>query len=133
MRKVWVMYSPTHHNLQWMAEHRGQQAKLARGTAVLEGGVVAHTTSAEAIYLPAGCLHGVFTIAGGFLMSIDCTTPRSVWPFAQYLRYNVQAELEAYEQRNCYFLFLDSLDVALRTLGRGMRSVHGSRSKTFSR
>ncbi|KAL6240325.1 hypothetical protein RBB50_012763 [Rhinocladiella similis] len=115
--KVWVMYPPTPHNLQWMAEHRGQQAKLAQGMAVLEGGVVAHTTSAEAVYLPAGCLHAVFTVAGGFLVSIDCTTQRSVWPFAQYLRHNVQAELEAHEQRNCYFLFLDSLDVALQNAG----------------
>lgn len=111
------MYPPTPHNLQWVAEHRGQQAKLAQGMAVLEGGVVAHTTSAEAVYLPAGCLHAVFTVAGGFLVSIDCTTQRSVWPFAQYLRHNVQAELEADEQRNCYFLFMDSLDVALQNAG----------------
>ncbi|KIW36086.1 uncharacterized protein PV06_11600 [Exophiala oligosperma] len=115
--KVWVMYPPTPHNLQWMAEHRGQQAKLRQGMAVLEGGVVAHTTSAEAVYLPAVCLHAVFTVAGGFLVSIDCTTQRSVWPFAQYLRYNMQAELEANEQRNCYFFFLDSLDVALQNAG----------------
>lgn len=115
--KVWVMYPPTPQNLQWMADHRGQQAKLAKGMAVLEGGVVVHTTSAEAVYLPAGCLHAVFTVSGGFLVSIDCTTQMSVWPFAQYLRYNVQAEIEANEQRDCYFLFLDSLDVALQNAG----------------
>ncbi|KIW36686.1 uncharacterized protein PV06_11101 [Exophiala oligosperma] len=115
--KVWMIYPPKPHNLQWMAEHRGQQAKLAQGMGVLEGGVVAHTTSAEAIYLPAGCLHAVFTVAGGFLVSIDCTTRRSVWPFAQYLRYNIQAELEATEERNCYFLFLDSLEAALQNAG----------------
>ncbi|KIW36546.1 uncharacterized protein PV06_11200 [Exophiala oligosperma] len=115
--KVWVMYPPTPRNLQWMAEHRGQQAKLAQGMGVLDGGVVAHTTLAEAVYLPAGCLHAVFTLVGGFLVSIDCTTQRSVWPFAQYLRYNMQAELGATEERNCYFLFLQSLDVALQNAG----------------
>ena len=65
--------------------------------AVLEEGLVVHTTSAEAVYLPAGCLYAVFTTEGGFLVSIDCTTHMSVWPFAQYLRYNVQAEFEAKE------------------------------------
>ncbi|KAJ9662593.1 hypothetical protein H2198_001265 [Neophaeococcomyces mojaviensis] len=115
--KVWMVYPPTPHNLQWMAEHRGQHAKLAQGMAVLEGGVVVHTTSAEAIYLPAGCLHAVFTVAGGFLVSMDCTTQTSVWPCGQYLRYNVQAEFEADEQRDCYFLFLEALEVALQNAG----------------
>ncbi|KAJ9650320.1 hypothetical protein H2198_010375 [Neophaeococcomyces mojaviensis] len=115
--KVWMVYPPTPHNLQWMAEHRGQHAKLAHGMTVLEGGVVVHTTSAEAIYLPAGCLHAVFTVASGFLVSMDCTTQISVWPCAQYLRYNVQAEFEADEQRDCYFLFLEALDVALQNAG----------------
>jgi hypothetical protein len=76
--KIWFLYTPTLHNLALMAQERGQHGKLARLADRLEGGIVTQTTSAEAIYIPAGCLHAVFTTEGGFLVSIDCTTRLSV-------------------------------------------------------
>jgi len=69
-----------------MADHRGQQSKLAREIDTLQRGVVVQVTLIEAVYLPGRCLHAVFTLAGGLLVSVDCTTQRSFWPFAQYIR-----------------------------------------------
>ena len=96
-----------------MAQERGQHAKLARLAEKLEGGIVAQTTSAEALYIPAGCLHAVFTMEGGFLASIDCTTRLSVWPFSQYLRYQLHLALDTTGQGECFFLFLESLETSL--------------------
>jgi hypothetical protein len=78
-----------------MRTEQGQHAKFARSAALLEGGMVVRTTSKDALYIPAGCLHAVFTIRGGFLVSVDCTTRDSIWPFSQYLKSNIVAALNA--------------------------------------
>jgi hypothetical protein len=79
----------------------------------LEGGIIARTTAAQAVYLPAGCIHAVFTLRGGFLASTDVSTRESVWPFSQYLRHQLQRDLDPQGQDECYFLFLQSLRLSL--------------------
>jgi hypothetical protein len=111
--KIWLLYPPTDHNLAWMRQEKGQHGKLFRGGDHLEGGVIVQTNSAEALYIPSGCIHAVFTVSGGFLVSIDCTTRFSLWPFSQYLRHRLHLELDLTGQEHCYFLFLECLKVAL--------------------
>ncbi len=81
-KKLWLLFPPTTLNLTLMKEAEGQRAKLQRIGKSLEGGIVATTNSDQAIYLPAGCIHAVVTIQGGFLISIDFTTPLSSKPTA---------------------------------------------------
>ncbi len=76
--KIWFLYLGTEFSLSLMQNEQGQLAKFARLGGVLEGGVVVRTTSKDALYIPAGCAHGVFTIRGGFLLTIDCTTRDSI-------------------------------------------------------
>ena len=111
--KIWFLYPPTDHNLTWMRQEKGQHGRLFRGADHLEGGVIVQTSSAEALYIPSGCIHAVFTISGGFLVSIDCTTRFSPWPFSQYLRHQVHLELDSTGQEHSFFLFLECLRVAL--------------------
>jgi hypothetical protein len=111
--KIWFLYPPTNHNLAWMRQEKGQHGRLFRSVDHLEGGVAVQTDSAEALYIPSGCIHAVFTISGGFLVSIDCTTRLSPWPFSQYLHHQLHLELDLTGQEHCYFLFLECLRVAL--------------------
>ncbi|KAK0117247.1 hypothetical protein ONS96_013080 [Cadophora gregata f. sp. sojae] len=76
-RKLWIVFPPTARNLGLMKQADGQRAKLDRIGKELEGGLVITTDSDEAIYLPAGCIHAVITLQGGFLIAIDFTTPLS--------------------------------------------------------
>jgi hypothetical protein len=122
--KIWFLYPGTELNLSLMYKEQGQHAKFARLAALLEGGVAVRTTSKDAIYIPAGCLHAVFTIRGGFLVSIDCTTRDSIWPFTQYLKSNLTTALDVEGQRDCLFLFLECLAVALDH-GRSQKAISG--------
>lgn len=83
----------------------------------LEGGEIVRTTSSEAIYLPAGWIHAVFTITGGFLVSMEFTTRDSIEAFSRYLKFNLDTSLDTESQIHCYEYYLDCLNVAL-TNGR---------------
>lgn len=76
--KIWLLFPGTTRNLSLMKGEDGLQAKLARIGGLLEGGAIVRTTSSDALYIPAGCIHAVFTIRGGFLAAVECTTARSV-------------------------------------------------------
>jgi hypothetical protein len=60
-------------------------------------------------------MHAVFTVHGGFLVALDCTTSKSVWAFAQYLQHGLDVSLDAEGRRECLFFFLESLEVALNS------------------
>ena len=111
--KCWILYPPMDYNLDWMRQERGQHGRLFRGANHLEGGVIVQTDSEEALYIPSSCMHAVFTMVGGFLVSIDCSTRFSSWPFSQYLRRYSHLELDLTSREHCYFLFLECLKVAL--------------------
>jgi hypothetical protein len=72
-----VAYPPTPHNIKLMTEATGQRMVLSRIGPQLEGGIVVRTDASQAIYLPNGCLHAVFTTTGGYLVALDFTTPIS--------------------------------------------------------
>jgi hypothetical protein len=100
-----------------MRSVNGQMSRLKQLATFLEGGQIVRTTSSEAIYLPAGWIHAVFTITGGFLVSMEFTTRDSIEAFSRYLKFNLDASLDTESQIHCYDYYLDCLNVAL-TNGR---------------
>jgi hypothetical protein len=105
-RKTFILFPPSDYNLSWMRRECHNQGKLVRGLEVLECGVIAELDSSSAIFIPSGWSHAVFTTEGGFLVSIDCVTKRTVWTFSQYLLYQLYLEVETKRQADCFFLFL---------------------------
>ena len=71
------------------------------------------TTSAEATYLPAGCIHATFTIEGSYLIAIDFMTFGSVKAFSTYITFGIDHFLWAKAQKDCFDWFAICLDVAL--------------------
>ena len=72
------MFPPTRKNLHLMRIADAQRGKLARIGKDLEGGLIFKSTSSQALYIPVGCIHAVFTLHVGFLLSIEFSTPDSV-------------------------------------------------------
>jgi hypothetical protein len=109
--KVWLCFPPTTHNLQLMQKVEGQKSKLMRIGKDLEGGMIFKTDSTQAIYLPVGTIHAVFTLVGGFLIAIDFTTPTSAKTYAALLR----AELDGSGtfQETIFERFLSSVSLGL--------------------
>lgn len=110
---IWFLYPGTELNPSLTQNELGQHAKFARLGGLLEGGMVVRTTCRDALYIPAGCVHEVFTIRGGFLVTIDYTTRDSIWSFSQHLKSDLITTLEAECQRHCMFLYLECLAIAL--------------------
>jgi hypothetical protein len=112
-RKTFILFPPSDYNLSWMRRECHNQGRLVRGLGVLQCGVIAELDSFSAIFIPSGWSHAVFTAEGGFQVSIDCATKRTIWKFSQYLRYQLYLEVETKKQADCFFLFLYCLEVAL--------------------
>jgi hypothetical protein len=81
--KIWLIYPPTPENLRRLLGTEGQGTNRIRIGLSLEGGITLKTTSAQAIYLPAGCIHATLTIEGGYLAAVDFTTMGSVKAFSR--------------------------------------------------
>lgn len=112
-RKIWLMFPPTCHNLQLLEAELSQSTRLARIGCDLEGGIIVETDSTQAVFIPSGCLHACLTTAGGFLVSIDCSTRTSARPFSHYLQRHLYRELDAEGQRDIFYKFVDTLEVAI--------------------
>ncbi|KAK9625528.1 hypothetical protein V6Z98_005601 [Aspergillus fumigatus] len=111
--KIWFMWPPTERNLSLMANESGQLAKLIRLAPLLEGGILLQTDSDHALTIPSGCLHATLTIKGGFLVTKDFATRYTIQSFSRYLAWGLQQELDENSRANCYYLYLDCLNVAL--------------------
>lgn len=96
-----------------MANESGQLAKLIRLAPLLEGGILLQTDSDHALTIPSGCLHATLTIKGGFLVTKDFTTRYTIQSFSHYLAWGLQQELDENSRANCYYLYLDYLNIAL--------------------
>lgn len=112
-RKLWIMFPPTNRNLELMKVERGQNAKLARIGNQMEGGIFFESTSEDAVYIPAGCIHAVLTLAGGFLVSLDFATRDTIVPFGNYLAKCLHHALDEHSQRTCLFAFIHCTEVSL--------------------
>ncbi|KAH7357103.1 hypothetical protein BKA65DRAFT_474895 [Rhexocercosporidium sp. MPI-PUGE-AT-0058] len=111
--KLWIMFPPTPKNLQLMQSADGQRYKLARIGKDLEGGLVIKADSTQALYLPAGCLHAVFTLHGGFLVSLEFTTPLSVKVLSVLLNSQFDRFKDKWLQSELPGQFIESVELAL--------------------
>lgn len=111
--KLWLCFPPTEKNIDLMAKADGQKAKLVRIGKKLEGGIIYQTTSANAIYLPAGTLHSVFTIRGGFLASVDFITPRSSLPLSSLLAGDIDQLAPGSFRKELFARYLASVELGL--------------------
>ncbi|KAL9634358.1 MAG: hypothetical protein Q9164_004134 [Protoblastenia rupestris] len=99
--KMWALFPPTEHNLGLLRKVANKSGglqllvedHLQYSQPFLEGGILTRTDSAEAILLPAGTLHAVFTLSGGFLSGIHFLTAESTYQTALCLRYEIQCKL----------------------------------------
>lgn len=91
----------------------GQRAKLVRIMHQLEGGIVAETTSAHAIHIPAGCIHATFTLEGGYLVTEDFTTSKSINGISAYVASGLDRSLPPKAREICFDWFERCLDVCL--------------------
>ena len=73
-RKLWLMYPPTHHNLELFSRVVGGNhfSLLGRIGLELEGGIVAVTCNEDIdignhLIIPEGTIHAVLTLQGGVL------------------------------------------------------------------
>ena len=113
-RKMWLVFPPTAKDLQLMKKADGQRAKLDRIGSQLEVGLTFTTSSTEAIYLPAGCIHAVITLEGGFLVAVDFLTPLSSKPHSAMILAGLDDSGAASQFRQeVYRRFLSSADHGL--------------------
>ena len=108
------MFPPTTKNLRLMQMADAQRGKLARVGKDLEGCLIFKTTSRQALYIPVGCIHAVFTIHGGFLLSIEFSTPESVRVLAALLNSNFDRFKDQYAQCELPGQFIESINLALQ-------------------
>jgi hypothetical protein len=69
--------------------------------------------SGHALTIPSAYLHATLTIKGGFLVTKDFATRYTIQSFSRYLAWGLQQELDENSRANCYYLYLDCLNVAL--------------------
>jgi len=96
-----------------MAEAESQKAKFQRIGRHLEGGVIVKMTSSDAIYLPVGCIHIVFTLHGGFLFGKDFTTSKSATPLSKLIVAGLDQFRNRQDQTVCFRLFFEAVQIAL--------------------
>jgi hypothetical protein len=91
--------------------HRSKWVRIGR---YLEGGLIYKTTSSDAIYLPVGCIHAVFTVRGGFLVTIEFGTPDSVRVLSSLFNSHFDQFKDPYAKAELPSQFIESVDLALK-------------------
>lgn len=109
------MFPPTPNNLSHMQLAGAQGRKLAAIGPNLEGGLIIRTTSSDAIYIPVGCIHAVFTIHGGFLLTMEFATPKSVRALSSLLNSEFDCFKDPYSQKELPQQFIEAVNLALTT------------------
>ncbi|CAG8957835.1 hypothetical protein HYFRA_00000175 [Hymenoscyphus fraxineus] len=110
--KIWILFPPTPKNLSLLAKNEGRRSKTQRIGHLLEGGILLTTTSSSAIYLPVGCIHGVFTTSGGFLNALDFTTPDSIKTYPLLLAAGIDRKSSSFAEEVLGW-FLDCVELGL--------------------
>ncbi|TVY59536.1 JmjC domain-containing histone demethylation protein [Lachnellula suecica] len=112
--KIWICYPPTVKNFDLYTKSRKPNTRLENLGRNLEGGVIFRMTPNDAVYLPVGCIHTVFTITGGFLHTMDFVTPESSRGFVKLL--GTYLDVRGFNSPftvQCFEQFLASIDLAL--------------------
>jgi hypothetical protein len=71
------------------------------------------TTSDQAVYIPASCIHATFTLHGGYLVTKDFTTSKSLYAISSYIAHQLDRSLPEDAREICFEWFERCLDVYL--------------------
>jgi hypothetical protein len=91
----------------------GQRGKLLRILDRLEAGILVETTAAQALYIPAGCIHATFTMEGGYLIANNFTTSKSINAISAFIAAGLDTSLPSTAREVCFGWFERCLDVSL--------------------
>lgn len=97
-----------------MQQAEAQRSKLARIGKCLEGGLIYKTTSTEALYVPIGCIHAVFTIHGGFLVTMEFNSPMAAKVLSALFLSGFHVRKDPYAQAELPGEFIEAVALALR-------------------
>ncbi|KAI1357206.1 hypothetical protein F5Y08DRAFT_324810, partial [Xylaria arbuscula] len=89
--KLWALYPPTENNLAKLQQAYQSHAMFIELQGLLEGGELCIQTESQALYLPAGCIHGTITLQGGIVPGIMFTTAECLKPSLSI--WNIDTEL----------------------------------------
>jgi hypothetical protein len=79
----------------------GQRGKLLRILNRLEAGILVETTAAHALYIPTGCIHATFTMEGGYLITEDFTTSKSINTISAFITAGLDSSLPVTAREAC--------------------------------
>ncbi|KAF7856813.1 hypothetical protein EAF04_009576 [Stromatinia cepivora] len=107
--KIWLVWPPTKRNLQLWADNKGLGVAIQTYGHKLEGGFViqisGNRSQANALTIPAGTLHCVFTIFGGFLTGSNYSTAEDIPLAVEMLRMQViRGQYEDQIEKDCSWL-----------------------------
>ncbi|KAH7016641.1 hypothetical protein B0J12DRAFT_775483 [Macrophomina phaseolina] len=112
--KVWCMWPPSRENLELYEGVKTMPFKLNKISSLLKNGIIFSSDSSEAVIIPAGCIHGTFTLTPGFLASAEFMTLHTVGPAAECLTRGFFGPLHHEIDPNCIYLFLNAFEIALQ-------------------
>ncbi|KAK7928561.1 hypothetical protein PG985_005559 [Apiospora marii] len=72
--KLWALYPPTDADVRLFLQSRHIMNNFVHLANRLQGGEFCITTEKVALYIPPGCLHATYTLAGGLTPGIQYTT-----------------------------------------------------------
>jgi hypothetical protein len=90
-----------------------QRSKWIRIGPYLEGGLIYKITSSDAIYSPVGCLHPVFTVQRGFVLTIDFSTPKCAVVLSSLCNSRFDQFKDQYSKAQLPGQFIESVDLTL--------------------
>ena len=120
------MFPSIEENLRLYISSADFSNQLARIGSDLHKGIIVKTTSAQALDLPAGTLHAVFTTVGGFLERINYSTSKSLptmsrlliahLPIFRHISNAVLEDLQMYTNALSLTLDIDAPELVLYAL-----------------
>jgi hypothetical protein len=90
-----------------------QRSKWIRIGPHLEGGLIYKITSSGAIYSPVGCIHAVFTVQGGFVLTIEFSSPKAAEALSSLCNAHFDQFKDQYSKAQLPDQFIESVDLAL--------------------
>ncbi|CAD6446258.1 6f84c146-6972-41d6-b92b-bd7f8c8dfd45 [Sclerotinia trifoliorum] len=113
-RKIFATFPNSPNNIRLFRSTLGREAKLEEIGPSLEGGLTFTITSDDAIDLPGNCFHAVWTLEGGFLATLDFTTPSTTKGYSRIISAGLDEFIGTMRQKDLFDWFLTSLEIAFK-------------------
>ncbi|KAI1322433.1 hypothetical protein F5Y16DRAFT_404448 [Xylariaceae sp. FL0255] len=110
--KLWALYLLTPHNFERFSAANQSDTAFVKLQRHLEGGVTCVQTEDQAIYLPPGCIHNIYTLQGGLTPGIEFSTIECLEPAVKM--WDSNSENARLCGNDCYPLF-EAVVIGLRS------------------